>query len=229
MLTEEVLKANESLKDLTEEQIQTIATLSENDENTVIGQKFGEVYRQMDATIEKATGVKRNGDEKTYVYLERAAKEFTGKYGDYEALKTKVADLEKQVAEGGDAAIKAQLEQAKNELAATKEQFNNVKAELDKANTDHANALLGLKVDAEIAKAKEGFTFKQGFSEAVMNTLIGQAIANVKAKHPTFEESNGASVLVFKDDKGVTLNNPENKLMPYTAKEGEKAGETKEK
>ena len=52
MLTEEVLKANESLKDLTAEQIQTIATLSENDENTVIGQKFGEVYRQMDATIE---------------------------------------------------------------------------------------------------------------------------------------------------------------------------------
>ena len=219
MLTEEVLKANESLKDLTAEQIQTIATLSENDENTVIGQKFGEVYRQMDATIEKATGVKRNGDEKTYVYLERAAKEFTGKYGDYEELKTKVADLEKQVAQGGDAAIKAQLEQAKNELAATKEQFNNVKAELDKANTDHANALLGLKVDAEIAKAKEGFTFKQGFSEAVMNTLIGQAIANVKAKHPTFEESNGASVLVFKDDKGVTFNNPENKLNPYTAKE----------
>ena len=37
MLTEEVLKANESLKDLTAEQIQTIATLSENDENTVIG------------------------------------------------------------------------------------------------------------------------------------------------------------------------------------------------
>ena len=219
MLTEEVLRANESLKDLSEEQIQTIATLSENDENTVIGQKFGEVYRQMDATIEKATGIKRDGDEKTYVYLERATKAFSDKYGDYDALKTKVADLEKKVAEGGDAATKAQLEEAKNELAATKEQFNSVKAELDKAKADHATELLGLRVDAEIAKAKEGFTFKQGFSEAVMNTLIGQAIANVKSKHPTFEESNGTTVLVFKDDKGVTLNNPENKLMPFTAKE----------
>lgn len=219
MLTEEVLKANESLKDLTAEQIQTIATLSENDENTVIGQKFGEVYRQMDATIEKATGVKRDGDEKTYVYLERATKAFADKYSDYEALKTKVADLEEKVAKGGDAAIKAQLESAKSELETTKTQFNTLKAEFDKAKIDHATALSGLKVDAEITRAKEGFTFKQGYSEAVMNTLIGQAIANVKAKNPTFEEIGGKSVLVFKDDKGATLNNPENKLNPFTAKE----------
>lgn len=219
MLTEEVLRANEVLQDLTVEQIQTIATLSENDENTVIGQKFGEVYRQMDATIEKATGIKRNGDEKTYVYLERAAKEFAGKYGDYDALKTKVADLEKQVAEGGDAAIKAQLEEAKNELTTTKEQFNDIKTALDKEKANHATELLGLRVDAEISKAKEGFNFKKGYAEAALNSLIGQAIANVKAKHPTFEEINGTSVLVFKDEKGVTLNNPENKLMPFTAKE----------
>lgn len=219
MLTAEVLKANEGLKDLSDEQIQTIATLSENDENTVIGQKLGEVYRQMDATIEKATGIKRDGDEKTYNYLERATKEFAGKFSDYDALKTKVADLEEKVAKGGDAAIKEQLEQAKAELASVKEQFNATKAALDKANADHASELLGMRVDAEINKAKEGFTFKQGFSEAVMNTLIGQAIANVKAKHPTFEESNGTTVLVFKDEKGVTLNNPENKLNPFTAKE----------
>lgn len=219
MLTEEVLRANESLKDLTDEQITTISTLSENDENTVIGQKFGEVYRKMDETIEQATGIKREGDEKTYVYLERATKKFSEKYGDYETLKSKVADLEKQVAEGGDAALRAQLEQAKAELATTKEQFNTVKAEFDTAKAEHANALMGMRIDNEINRAKEGFNFKKGFSEQVMATLIGQAIANVKAKHPTFEGEEGKQVLVFKDDKGATLNNPENKLNPFTAKE----------
>ena len=64
MLTKETIVANDALKDLSEEQISAIATLSENDENAVIGQRFGEVYRQMDSTIEKATGVKRDGDEK---------------------------------------------------------------------------------------------------------------------------------------------------------------------
>ena len=109
MLTKETIVANEALKDLSEEQISAIATLSENDEATVIGQKFGEVYRQMDSTIEKATGVKRNGDEKTYVYLERATKAFADKFSDYEGLKTKIADLEKQVANGGDAELKSHL------------------------------------------------------------------------------------------------------------------------
>ena len=90
MLTKETLIANEALAGLTEDQITAITTLSENDENTVIGQKFGEVYRQMDSTIEKATGIKRDGDEKTYLYLERATKAFADKYADYDTVKNRV-------------------------------------------------------------------------------------------------------------------------------------------
>ena len=219
MLTKETIVANEALKDLSEEQISAIATLSENDEATVIGQKFGEVYRQMDSTIEKATGVKRNGDEKTYVYLERATKAFADKFSDYEGLKTKIADLEKQVANGGDAELKSQLETAKAELNSTKEQFNAMKAEFDKAKADHVNELNNLRIDEELTRAREGLTFKQGFSEQVMNTLIAQAVANVKAKNPAFEERNGVRTLIFHDENGAPLNNAENKLNPFTAKE----------
>lgn len=219
MLTKETIVANEALKDLSEEQISAIATLSENDENTVIGQKFGEVYRQMDSTIEKATGIKRDGDEKTYVYLERATKAFAEKFSDYEALKTKIADLEDKLSKGGDEALKSQLEQAKAELNSTKEQFNAMKSEFDKAKADHATELNNLRIDEELTRAREGLTFKQGFSEAVMNTLIQQAVANVKAKFPAFEERNGVRVLVFHDENGAPLNNAENKLNPFTAKE----------
>ena len=74
-LVRDTILANEVLAGLTDEQITAIETLSRNDEDVVIGARFGEVYRQMDSTIEKATGIKRNGDEKTYNYLERAAKE----------------------------------------------------------------------------------------------------------------------------------------------------------
>ena len=84
MLTKETLIANEALAGLTDEQITAITTLSANDENTVIGQKFGEVYRQMDSTIEKATGIKRDGDEKTYLYLERATRAFADKFSEHD-------------------------------------------------------------------------------------------------------------------------------------------------
>lgn len=219
MLTKETIVANEALKDLTEEQISAIATLSENDENTVIGQKFGEVYRQMDSTIEKATGIKRNGDEKTYLYLERAANAFRDKYSDYDTLKGRITDLEGQIAKGGGEEVKSQLETAKAELAATKEQFNAVKAELDKAKADHMEELNNIRIDEEIARAKEGINFKKGFSDAVMSTLIGQAVANVKAKNPAFEDKNGVRTLIFHDENGAPLNNAENKLNPFTAKE----------
>ena len=219
MLTKETLIANEALAGLTEEQITAITTLSENDENAVIGQKFGEVYRQMDSTIEKATGIKRDGDEKTYLYLERATKAFADKYSDYDATKAKVSQLEEQIAKGGDEGLKAQLAQAQAELASTKDQFNTLKTDYDRAKADHAKALNDFKVDAEITRAREGLTFKKGLSEPVMNTLIAQAVANVKAKNPSFEDKNGVSTLVFHDSNGAPLNNPENKLNPFTARE----------
>lgn len=218
-LVRETIVANEVLAGLTDEQINAIETLSRNDEDVVIGTRFGEVYRQMDSTIEKATGIKRNGDEKTYNYLERAAKEYAGKYADYDTLKTKVADLEAKIANGGDAALKAQLESAQSELKAAKAEFSTLKATYDTEKASHEQALLGMKIDNEIARAKEGLQFKQGLNEAVINTLVSQAIANLKAKNPTFEDRAGVSTLVFRDAEGKPLLNKENQLNPYTAKE----------
>ena len=76
-----------------------------------------------------------------------------------------------------------------------------------------------MKIDNEIARAKEGLQFKQGLNEAVINTLVSQAIANLKAKNPTFEDRAGVSTLVFRDAEGKPLLNKENQLNPYTAKE----------
>lgn len=219
MLNRETLVANEALAGLTDEQITAITTLSENDENAVIGQKFGEVYRQMDSTIEKATGIKRDGDEKTYLYLERATKAFADKFQDYDALKNKVSELQEQVDKGGDEGLKNRLAQLQAELNSTKEQYNTLKSDYDKAETDHAKALTDYKIDAEIARAKEGLVFKKGLSEPVMNTLVAQAVSNIKAMRPSFEDRNGVSTLIFHDENGAPLNNKENKLNPFTARE----------
>ena len=218
-LVRDTLLANEALKGLSDEQISAIETLSKNDEDAVIGGRFSEVYRQMDSTIEKATGIKRNGDEKTYNYLERAAKEFAGKYADYDSLKTKVGELEQKIATGGDAALKAQLDSVKGELEAAKGEYATLKATYEKEQGDNARALLNFKIDSEIARAKDGLKFKSGLNEAVMTTLVSQAIANIKAKNPSFEDRGGVQTLVFRDAEGKPLLNAENKLNPYTAKE----------
>ena len=55
MLTKETIQANEVLAGLTPEQISAIEKLSKNDEDAVIGAKVGEIHRQYDETILKAT------------------------------------------------------------------------------------------------------------------------------------------------------------------------------
>ena len=105
MLTDELLRQQTALQGLTDEQFKAIADLSRNDEDVVIGKRIGELYRQLDDTIDKSTGIARNGDEKTYLYLERAAKEIKSKSDGFEKqvaelTKTK-AKLEEAIAAGG--------------------------------------------------------------------------------------------------------------------------------
>ena len=222
-----MLNANEGLKGLTPEQKQAIISISRNDENAVIGARFGEVYRQMDDTISKALGIPRNGDEKTYLYLERAAGEFAAKYQGFDAMKSQIetlknekASLEAKLAAGaGDTSLKEQYENVKKELAATKEQFSVLKGEKDALESKHQSELLGLRIDAEISKAKDGLKFRSGMSEAAIQNLVDAAVAKVKGYSPKFVTENGVEKLQFFDANGVIMNNPENNLNPFTAKE----------
>ena len=93
MITNEMLLAQSALNGLTDEQRQAIVTLSKNDEETVIGNRFREVYNRLDETIARETGIARDGDEKTYNYLERAAKALAAKANSVEGLNTKIHDL----------------------------------------------------------------------------------------------------------------------------------------
>ena len=119
MITNEMLVADAVLNGLTDEQKNAIVLMSKNDEETVIGNRFREVYNQLDATIAKETGIARNGDEKTYLYLERAAKTLAAKANSVDGLNTKISELTKErdklqkaLEEGGDESAKKQLAQS---------------------------------------------------------------------------------------------------------------------
>lgn len=224
-LTQELLQANSELQGLTQEQVNAIIQLSTNDENSVLGTRIGEIYRQMDTTIATATGIQRNGDEKTYKYLERAMQETTTKTN---GLTSQIAELtkeksrlEKVIAEGGaDAETKKQLAQAQKDLTAVQKQFAEVKNELDTTKANHAKEIFGIHVDAEIAQALVGVKFNDNISESLKNLAISSASAKIKGYNPQFiDNGKGGKQLAFIDENGLTKNNPNNGLQPYTAKE----------
>lgn len=225
MITLEMLAADAALAGLTDEQKNAIALMSKNDEEVTIGNRFREVYNRLDESIAKETGIPRNGDEKTYNYLERAARMLAEKANSVDGLNTKIADLTKerdklkqQVAEGGDEATRKQLAQAQKDLDAVRTQYDTLKADFDKAKTDHAAELLGVQIDNVLAGAQAGLKFKAEFPQAATDTLLAQALSKIKGMNPDFiDDGKGGKRLVFKGENGEIARDPENHLEPYTA------------
>jgi hypothetical protein len=227
MITNEMLVADTVLSGLTDEQKNAIVLMSKNDEETVIGNRFREVYNQLDATIAKETGIARNGDEKTYLYLERAAKTLAEKANSVDGLNTKISDLTKErdklqkaLEEGGDESAKKQLAQSLKDLEGVRKQYDTLKSEYDTAKEAHAKELLGVRIDNAMAGATQGLKFKAEFPQAAVDTLVAQAILKVKGMNPEFiDDGKGVKRLVFKNADGETACNPENHMEPYTAAE----------
>lgn len=227
-LTTELLNANAALSGLTDEQKSAIVEMSQNDETAVIGQKTGEIYGGLDADILAASGIAKNGTEKTYDYAKRVIGEIKGQAGNAAELQTKVTELEKEktrlesiVAKGGaDAETKRLLDKANADLANVTAEYATLKTKYDNAETEHQKALFGLKLDSEFAKATAGIKFKADLPASVTSVLLQQAIAKVKGMNPEYiDDGNGGKVLAFNDENKITLRNPDNNLRPFTASE----------
>lgn len=227
MLTRELLQANEALSSLSDEQIEAITTLSSNDENTVIGQRIGEVYRRFDETIASSTGIAREGAEKTYDYLARAARIITEKAAGQEVLTKEIQSLKSEkerlegiIAKGGDEATRQELESAKKDLASVREQYNTLKNDYDTQKNTHESEIRGIRIDNEIVSAKGSLKLKQEIPVTAADVIMAQAIAKVKGQNPQFiDDGKGGKTLAFHDSEGAILRNPENKLEPFTAAE----------
>ena len=227
MITADILKANEHLAKLTDEQISSIVTLSTNDVNAEIGKKIGELYRQLDTTIDTSTGIARNGDEKTYNYLERAIKELKGGMPNADEMKGKIKTLTEEktrlealISEGSkDTETAKLLNQAKAELNSTKDLYIGLQTKFDEQAKTHKTELFGLRVENELTNALNGLKFKAEIPANVTKTFVNAAISKVKGLNPDYiDDVNGGKRLVFRDSNGVAISNPTN-LAPYTAAE----------
>lgn len=229
MLTIEMLRQSSDLAGLTDNQLNAIAEMSRNDENTVIGTKIGALHGQYDTDILNITGIKKKDGEKSYDYAKRVLGEYKTKAESAKTIQTQLTSAQAQVAElqsklekgAGDEALKQQLKDAKAQVTQlqtqlqTKEtEFNTKKAEFDKTIKD-------THVDYAFQAATAGLKFKSGITEPIQKTLLNAAKAEVLAKGtPDFiEDGQGGKKLVIRGADGNILNNPKNNLNPYTLQE----------
>ena len=99
MLTIEMLRQSSALTGLTDDQLNAIAEMSRNDENTVIGTKIGALHGQYDADILGITGIKKKDGEKSYDYAKRVLGEYKTKAESTKTIQTQLTAAQAQVAE----------------------------------------------------------------------------------------------------------------------------------
>lgn len=227
MLTKEILLANATLAGLSAEQLEAIATLSQNDEAAVIAKKTSDIYGGLDADILVASGVEKSGGEKTYDYAKRVIgtlkKSVDGAKGNANkiaALEAEKAKLQAELEKGGGEELQKQLNQTKTDLKSVMEKYNTLKANYDKVQSDFAAKLLNTRLDADLAGAAKGLKIKSGIPSAAAEILMKQAFAKLKASRPEYmDNADGTQSLIFKDADGAVMRNPNNTLNPYTAEE----------
>lgn len=227
-LTAGLLRANAGLTGLTDEQVNAIVELSRNDENTVIGNRIGELHGQYDQDVLSVTGIAKRQDEKSYDYVKRVLGDYKAKAAGADELNAKITTLQteiegykKTIAEGkGNEAVAQQLKDAQKQLKDTQDLFESKQKEwqdkYDTLNTQYQQS----QINAEFDKALQGIKFKSIYPESVQRTLIDSAKRTVlSTAKADWVEENGARKLVFRDASGNIITNPENKLNPFTPAE----------
>jgi|GEM_PF-3088892 len=161
-----------------------------------IGAKTSELYTGLDNDIFTASGIAKEGTEKTYDYAKRV---IGGLKSAPTALQQKITDLEQKIAQGsGDATLKAQLEaaQAKEQEYQTKLQQAQTESFQKDVKLDVRDGLRGLKFDPTV-------------KESVRNVLVDNATAQIISMAKVQDNADGSKQVVYVKD-GKTLLNKEN-------------------
>lgn len=227
-LNPDIIKANQELAGLTESQITAIATLSQNDEETVIASKIGELHGRYDQDVKAVTGIDKVTGEKSYDYVKRVLGEYKTQVGSASELTSKIATYEKEIntlkttiAEGkGDEIIRQQLRDAQSELNTLKGQYETERQSWTAKEKEFNENISKIQIETQFEKTISGLKFKPEYPKEIQSTLINSAKTEILRKYkPEWSETNGQKVMIFRDEKGEIVRNTANLSQPYTVSE----------
>lgn len=216
MLTIDLLKKQETLAGLSDDQLSVIATMSKSDEETVLGKTIGELHGKYDEDILGTSGIPKNQGEKTYDYNKRVISKLKGDYSSANEELVKVKDALSKKSEGDPKELKDLMDRAKaleESLLSEQEARKNEKSEFE-------GKLKRQLVDTEFEKVKGLLKFKGEYPENVKDILFEKAKEDIMKAHSIdFIEESGKRTLVFRDEHGVILTNKNKALKPFTVED----------
>ena len=221
MLTVDILRQNKALSELTDEQLNAIATLSQNDEVQVVQTKVKEERAKATLSLSQAFGI----DDVTDLTFENAVEFGKNKLSSVDSakfekiisdLKTELeAEKAKKVGDKDNEKIAA----LQAELNDTKTKYSELTNQLTEKEKEFSNKLSDYKITSHITQALGSMKFGKGVNDAILNIIKQQAVNDLKTEFtPTIVEKDGKESVIFMKD-GMPYNNPANGLNPYSVSE----------
>ena len=238
-LTEDKIKQQSALEGLTGEQVQAIAKLSANDEQTAISEaiaaKTREMWDQLDADIKEVFGKDKPREIKSWELLKQTlteAKEQAGHTGELqqqlESLKAEKQELEQQVMSGDKSgALKTQMEKLEQQIRDRDNQLEALRSQVEEKENEYKtqleqerDKLERFEFEKHIDSALSGVKFRDEIPENIRESYIRQAKEEVLSKYDRdWIEQDGKRIPVFRDEKGNIVTNPKNLQEPYKPQE----------
>ena len=203
-ITEETLKA--AAPGLTDEQVGGIMTVVNNftaASETEFNAKFREIYSGIDDVVKDGSGIERDGNEKTSDDVSRVVKFLVDKNKELNGKLTSVPDRDKEMA-----AKQATIDDLTGKL-------NKLSADFAEEKKNHKAELLSYRIGADIEAQLGGFTYKEGYTPAMLEMAKRTAIEAVKGMNPQYIKDNasGSERLVFHTPEGVELRDQQFALL----------------
>jgi len=218
MLDINKLKASEALKDLPEDKLQAIASMSETDETltfkTKIGDEVGAMHGKYEADIKEATGIEKVQGEKSFVYMKRAFSILKDNQIS-DDVKTKITSLETQNKELNQTIKSGNISEAvKAQMLKQDEKIELLTNTLSENQTKFSESLKGkdtevfnTRFDIEQSKSMGEIALNNSIPEAARNQLKENAFKSIKDNYESeFMSLNGKDVLVFKKENTLLTN-----------------------
>lgn len=234
MLTKEIIKSDAKLADLTDEQVAAITGLSKADEDVVIGKKTRDFWDDLDRDIKEVTGKDKPSGMKTYDFLKSTLTEMKTSSSSSNELKDKITaleakkvELEKAIEEGkADPALKSKIKDLEKKVADNDQVITNLRNDIVEKEKDYQSKLESevlknedYRFDSTFNKALVGVKFKDGLDKTVIDDVIARAKEKTKAtgKREFTVDDQGNQTIIFRDENDIILTNKEDGQRPYTA------------
>lgn len=223
MLTIDVLKQNDALKVLADEQLKAIETMSANDEEQVIGRKTGEIYGGLEKDIKEVSGIDKVSGEKAYTYAKRIISHFKqtadsipAVQQERDTLKNEITVLQAQISSGkGNEAIEKQLNDLKTQISQKDTLLNDLKSQLTTKLSEKETEIKSIRISGVLDSSIKDFKLKDTIPESARRILIDNAKSTlIKKFSPDMDEKGN---IIFRREDGTIMLNPANNNNPISA------------